>query len=207
MAIVWRKRRPETQAPIAKIGLGIMAVGMLLLAVTAFSEISWMVNPALLVFGIGFGLYTFSAFQLLVVMTSDREAGAYLGLWTVTILLSRGVGILLGGAFRDGLIGLDPLTGACLRADFRARGTWLGSLNRALESGQYRQLCPRHRTHPRHESRRYNRRALTDSDSTPLSSGLTVTHRNFPLDHNGDLSAPLFSLPYRHQLHLTLFVN
>ncbi len=102
---VWRKRRAERQTPIAQVGLGIMALGMLLLAITSFSAIRWMVNPALLVFGIGFGLYTFSAFQLMVVMTSDREAGAYLGLWTVTILLARGLGISLGGGLRDLLIG------------------------------------------------------------------------------------------------------
>lgn len=101
--IIWRKRKPEQQAPIAKIGLGIMGAGMLWLALTALTQIRWMVNPALLVFGIGFGLYTFSGFQLLVVMTSDKAAGAYLGLWTVTILLTRGLGIFSGGALRDGL--------------------------------------------------------------------------------------------------------
>lgn len=100
-AIIWRKRRPEQQAPIAKVGLAIMGIGMVLLAVTSLSGIRWVVNPALLVFGIGFGLYTFSGFQLLVVMTSDLAAGAYLGLWSVTILLSRGLGILAGGALRD----------------------------------------------------------------------------------------------------------
>lgn len=100
-AFVWRKRKPEQQTPIAQIGLAVMGVGMLLLALTSFSEIRWIVNPALLVFGVGFGFYTFSAFQLLVVMTSDRAAGAYLGLWTVTILLTRGLGILAGGALRD----------------------------------------------------------------------------------------------------------
>lgn len=102
-AIIWRQRRPEQQAPIAKIGLAIMGIGMVLLALTSLSGIRWVVNPALLVFGVGFGLYTFSGFQLLVVMTSDRAAGSYLGLWAVTILLSRGLGILAGGALRDGL--------------------------------------------------------------------------------------------------------
>ena len=100
-AIVWRKRRGEQQVPIAQIGLGIMALGMFLLAFTSWSGVSWVVNPALLVFGLGFGLYTFGGFQLLIVMTSDQAAGAYLGLWTVTILLSRGLGISLGGALRD----------------------------------------------------------------------------------------------------------
>ncbi len=102
----WRERRAEHQAPISKIGLAIMGIGMVWLALTALTGIRWMVNPALLVFGIGFGFYTFSAFQLLVVMTSDRAAGAYLGLWTVTILLSRGLGFVAGSALRDGLYAL-----------------------------------------------------------------------------------------------------
>lgn len=105
-AYVWRKRRPEQQTPIAKIGLAIMGLGMAWLALTSLTGIRWMVNPALLVFGVGFGFYTFSAFQLLVVMTSDKAAGAYLGLWTVTILLTRGLGIFAGGALRDGLYAL-----------------------------------------------------------------------------------------------------
>ncbi|RIK33385.1 MAG: MFS transporter [Chloroflexi bacterium] len=115
--IVWRKRKAEQQTPIAKTGLAIMGAGMFWLALTAFTQIRWMVNPALLVFGIGFGLYTFSAFQLLVVMTLDKAAGAYLGLWTVTILLARGIGIFTGGALRDGLHALTqsyPLTYAAI---------------------------------------------------------------------------------------------
>ena len=103
-AIVWRKRRGEQQVSIAQIGLGIMGLGMLLLAFTSWSSIGWVVNPALIVFGLGFGLYTFGGFQLLIVMTSDTAAGAYLGLWTVTILLSRGLGISLGGALRDAFV-------------------------------------------------------------------------------------------------------
>lgn len=100
-AIVWRKRRAESQVPIAQIGLGLMGLGMALMAaVSVLAQPSLVVLP-LLVFGVGFGLYTFSGFQLLIVMTSDKAAGAYLGLWTVTILLSRGIGISLGSALRD----------------------------------------------------------------------------------------------------------
>lgn len=84
-----------------------------------------MVNPALLVFGIGFGFYTFSAFQLLVVMTSDKAAGAYLGLWTVTILLTRGIGIFSGGALRDGLHALTQSYGLAYGVIFGIEGLGL----------------------------------------------------------------------------------
>lgn len=101
VAILGRKRRPERQARVAQIGLGLMGVGMALLGLVALSAQARWVVLALVVFGIGFGIYTFGGFSLMVVMTSDREAGAYLGLWTVTILLSRGVGITLGSGLRD----------------------------------------------------------------------------------------------------------
>jgi MFS transporter, BCD family, chlorophyll transporter len=124
-AVVWRKRHPEQQTPIAQWGLAIMGAGMVLLAVTALSGVAWVVNPALLVFGIGFGLYTFSAFQLLVVMTSDRAAGSYLGLWTVTILLTRGLGILIGGALRDWLYALTQSHGLSYGIIFGLEGLGL----------------------------------------------------------------------------------
>ena len=34
-------------------------------------------------------------------MASDTEAGAYLGLWSIAILVSKGFGTFLGGATRD----------------------------------------------------------------------------------------------------------
>jgi BCD family chlorophyll transporter-like MFS transporter len=122
--IYWRKRRPETQIPIAQVGLAIMALGMAALALTSLLQSPGLMLGVLVVFGVGFGLFTFSAFQLLVVMTSEREAGAYLGLWAVTVLLARGVGISLGGALRDGLIALTaspPLSYGLIYA-FEAAG-------------------------------------------------------------------------------------
>jgi len=106
-AIVWRKRRGEDQVPLTQMGLGIMGVGMALLAVVSLTAQASLIVLPLLIFGAGFGLYTFGGFQLLIVMTSDQAAGAYLGLWTVTILLSRGLGISLGSALRDGFVALS----------------------------------------------------------------------------------------------------
>jgi BCD family chlorophyll transporter-like MFS transporter len=37
----------------------------------------------------------------MVVMSSDQEAGAYLGLWTISILVFKGAGTFLGGSLRD----------------------------------------------------------------------------------------------------------
>lgn len=100
-AYIWRKRPPEKQSSIARWGLAIMALGMALIATESFLVDGNIIIPALLIFGAGFGVYTFGALSLMAVMASDEDAGAYLGLWTISILVFKGLGTFLGGAFRD----------------------------------------------------------------------------------------------------------
>jgi BCD family chlorophyll transporter-like MFS transporter len=101
-AILTRKRRPEQQSLPALIGLSVMIVGLLLLAVSGLAYIRWLIIPALLVFGLGFGAYTIGGVSLLMAMTTNQAAGAYLGLWTICILLSRGLGPPAGARTRGG---------------------------------------------------------------------------------------------------------
>jgi len=96
-----RRRRPEEQTRPAAIGLSVMIAGLALLALAGLGAVKWLVTPALIVFGLGFGVYTVGGVSLLMAMTSDSRAGAYLGLWTMTQLVSRGIGIGLGGVVRD----------------------------------------------------------------------------------------------------------
>jgi MFS transporter, BCD family, chlorophyll transporter len=105
-AIVTRKRRPEHQTRPAVIGLSVMIVGLALLALVGVAYIRWLIIPALLVFGAGFGVYTIGGVSLLMAMTTEKEAGAYLGLWTMIQLVSRGIGIGLGGVVRDVMLAL-----------------------------------------------------------------------------------------------------
>ena len=101
VGILWRKRPPERQSGPSAAGLLIMAAGMLLLAFASLTDGVRLVELSLFVFGAGFGIYTFGGLSLMAVMSSDREAGAYLGLWTVSILLFKGMGTFFGGALRD----------------------------------------------------------------------------------------------------------
>jgi len=98
---IWRRQRPEDQARKAGVGLVIMAVGLLLLGLTSFIEMERLLMVALLFFGLGFGVYTFGGLSLMAVMSPDRDAAAYLALWTVCVLTSKGLGTALGGALRD----------------------------------------------------------------------------------------------------------
>lgn len=118
VAFALRKRRPEGLTGLARVGLIIMAVGMFLLGLSAAGEQFRLVQLGLIIFGAGFGLYTFSALSLMAVMTTDAAAGAYLGLWTVCILVSRGLGITLGSILRDNFLTLAASPGLAYAAIF-----------------------------------------------------------------------------------------
>jgi BCD family chlorophyll transporter-like MFS transporter len=98
---LWRKRPPERQSKITSSGLLVMAAGMMLLAVVSLTGQSSLTELSLFIYGAGFGLYTFGGLSLMAAMSSDQEAGAYLGLWTVSILVFKGAGTFLGGSLRD----------------------------------------------------------------------------------------------------------
>ncbi len=99
--VIWRKRAPERQGRIAAVGLLVMALGMALLAAAGASGQRHLIELALFVFGGGFGVYSFGGLSLMAVMSPDRHAGAYLGLWSISILVSKGLGAFAGGVLRD----------------------------------------------------------------------------------------------------------
>ena len=110
-AALWRKRSPERQAPIAMAGLAMMAAGLVLLAAAGALGQRHLIELALFVFGGGFGIYTFGGFSLMAVMSPDRHAGAYLGLWSLSVVVFKGLGALIGGVLRDLFLlslGLSP---------------------------------------------------------------------------------------------------
>jgi BCD family chlorophyll transporter-like MFS transporter len=105
--VIWRRRRPETLSGIARVGLLIMALGMALVLASALTIVSSIFLTGLVIFGAGFGLYTFGGLSLMAVMSPDPFSGAYLGLWTVAILVSKGLGTLMGGVIRDLMLAIQ----------------------------------------------------------------------------------------------------
>lgn len=99
--IVTRNRPAYAQTPTTVLGLLLTAAPLALLGMVALTGARPLLIPVLVLFGLGFGIYTVGAVSLLMAMTSDRRAGAYLGLWTVAQLVFRGVGIFMGGFVRD----------------------------------------------------------------------------------------------------------
>lgn len=103
-AYLWRKRPPETHSGITSGGLVTMFAGMALLASASLLDQVHLLELALLLFGGGFGVYTFGGLSLMAVMSSEKEAGLYLGLWTIAVTVFKGLGVFLGGAMRDLLL-------------------------------------------------------------------------------------------------------
>ncbi|MEZ4592634.1 MAG: BCD family MFS transporter [Chloroflexota bacterium] len=127
-AYLWRKRPPELQKRITSGGLVAMALGMVLLGVTAVSHQVHLIEISLLIFGAGFGVYTFGGLSLMAVMSSDKEAGAYLGLWTISVVVFKGLGTFAGGALRDlFLLGLSLDIGLSYGLIFLLEGVGLAT--------------------------------------------------------------------------------
>jgi BCD family chlorophyll transporter-like MFS transporter len=99
--ILTRRRMAHEQTGTTVLGLVLTSLPLALLSGVALGEAESLLIPVLFLFGIGFGIYTVGAVSLLMAMTSDRRAGAYLGLWSVAQLVFRGVGVFLGGFVRD----------------------------------------------------------------------------------------------------------
>lgn len=99
--VMTRRRMAHEQSGTTILGLALTALPLALLGLVSLGEARSLLIPVLFLFGFGFGIYTVGAVSLLMAMTLDRRAGAYLGLWTVAQLVFRGVGIFLGGAVRD----------------------------------------------------------------------------------------------------------
>ncbi len=104
-----RRRPPERQRPIAQWGLIAMAAGTAGLTLASFAGAPKLIDAALVLFGLGFGVYTFGGLSLMAVMSPSARAGSYLGLWSIAVLLAKGAGTLVGGALRDTLIDLAGL--------------------------------------------------------------------------------------------------
>jgi BCD family chlorophyll transporter-like MFS transporter len=109
--VVRRKQPPEEQAGPTSAGLVVMALGMVLLVVSALSVQMTAFRIGLIVFGGGFGLYSYGGFSLMAAMSPAPDSGAYLGLWTIAVLVSRGLGTFAGGIFRDVFLALDLTAG------------------------------------------------------------------------------------------------
>ena len=96
-----RRWRPDQQVGTTMWGLGLLSLPLIALGGSAWTVNLGMVRPLLALFGLGFGIFTVGGVSLLMAMSLEKQAAAYLALWSVIQLVSRGVGIAAGGILRD----------------------------------------------------------------------------------------------------------
>ena len=96
-----RRWRPDQQVGTTMWGLGLLALPLIALGGSAWTANLAMVRPLLVLFGIGVGIFSVGGVSLLMAMSVEAQAAAYLALWSMIQLASRGAGIAAGGLLRD----------------------------------------------------------------------------------------------------------
>ena len=96
-----RRWRPERQVHATRWGLLFLALPLLGLGAASAGQSYSPIRPLLVLFGLGFGVFTVGGVSLLMAMSREGRAGVYLGLWSVIQLVGRGAGIAAGGLLRD----------------------------------------------------------------------------------------------------------
>lgn len=100
-AVLTRRWRPEQQVGTTLLGLALLGTPVVLLGVASALKMQSLIIPVLLVFGFGFGVFTVGGVSLLMAMSRPAQAASYLALWSMVQLVTRGLGIAMGGVIRD----------------------------------------------------------------------------------------------------------
>ncbi len=108
MLVSWltRRWRPEQQVSATAWGLAMLGAPLLLLSLASALVLPALIRPTLILFGFGFGVFTVGGVSLLMAMSKPGRAGAYLALWSMIQLVTRGAGIAMGGVIRDAALAI-----------------------------------------------------------------------------------------------------
>lgn len=96
-----RKRAPHQHTSTTVVGLVLSMISLGLMGAAAVMKLEAAMIPVLVLFGFGFGIQSVGTINLIMAMTSDKNAGSYLGLWSLAQIVFRGVGMAIGGIMRD----------------------------------------------------------------------------------------------------------
>jgi BCD family chlorophyll transporter-like MFS transporter len=103
---------PIAKKTIATLGgLGV-AGGLAMIAGSALTHQVALINPGLMVMGVGIGLFNVGALAMMMEMTVEGQTGLYMGLWGMAQGLGNGFGNVLSGGFHTALIETNILTPA-----------------------------------------------------------------------------------------------
>ena len=96
----WGKRRTIA------LGTATGVVAFLVLALSAARQLENLVRPAILLQGLGLGLFTVGGISLMMDMSTAKRAGLFMGAWSLAQALARGLSGVFGGVARDAALAL-----------------------------------------------------------------------------------------------------
>jgi BCD family chlorophyll transporter-like MFS transporter len=103
LIFLWLSRRYKriTNTIMSYVGVAILIVTFVVFGVSALAQIRPLVTPGLILLGFGLGLWNVGTLGLMMDMSPNGQAGTFLGFWTLTVTLARGLGVSGGGIVRD----------------------------------------------------------------------------------------------------------
>lgn len=90
-----------TNSVMSYIGVAVLIVTFVLFSISALAQIRGLVTVGLIFLGFGLGLWNVGTLGLMMDMSPNGRAGTFLGFWTLTVTLARGIGVSGGGIVRD----------------------------------------------------------------------------------------------------------
>jgi BCD family chlorophyll transporter-like MFS transporter len=99
--VLSRRVKWLTNTVMNYLGVGTLVATFALLALSSFAEIRPLVTPALILLGIGLGIWNVGTLGLMMDMSPFGKAGTFLGFWTLVVTFARGGGVAGGGILRD----------------------------------------------------------------------------------------------------------
>lgn len=82
-------------------GVWLLMATYLLFALSALGGVRALVTPGLILLGLGLGIWNIGTLGLMMDLSPDGRAGAFLGFWTLAVTFARGFGVAGGGILRD----------------------------------------------------------------------------------------------------------
>jgi MFS transporter, BCD family, chlorophyll transporter len=105
--VLSRRFKSLTNRTMSIWGVAALLVAFGMLAFSSFAGVRQLVAPAIVVLGIGLGIWNVGALGLMMDMSPFGRAGTFLGFWTLVVTLARGLGVSSGGIMRDVFYGLS----------------------------------------------------------------------------------------------------
>ncbi|MYD08668.1 MAG: BCD family MFS transporter [Chloroflexi bacterium] len=90
-----------THRNLARAGVIVLLLAYAVFAMSALGVARQLVTPGLVLLGVGLGIWNIGTLGLMMQLSPTGRAGTFLGFWTLSVTLSRGLGVAGGGIVRD----------------------------------------------------------------------------------------------------------